>query len=313
MEEEALRNAFEPVLKSPQSSTFVHADAVNSRLAQSMRANLEETIIAHGCMSITFSDRAVNGIDVLRETKGARVAMNKTEICPYSNNCPSEVVLELRGQRRCSLCFYAVRSIDHLPAVVARKRQVAEEIDRLEAVLSSDAKALNLKYTPEELEQLEDERARLCEELTGWMLNEEVLDHARQKIVAGESGRRWVVQRPEIIERDLRRVATQVSENEYLLARLGECIAYPSLQSAEIRARFDLLRRELLARAGNLREAFASEIPIDPAAECAGILRTLLEYTGFSLTQLSTMLDSGWHLSELPGTSPRLLGQEEGT
>jgi len=314
LREAAFRNAFEPVLKGQHvSSSFIHADRVNSNLAKSMQMNLDETLVSYGCISISFSERSVIGVDVLRETRGAEAVANKTEICPYGNNCPPEVVKEWRGLRRCSLCHYAVRSIDHLPAIVAKKRQVAEVVDELEALLSSDAKSLNAKYTPEELDRLEEERARLCEELTGWILNEEILELTRQRISQGQENRKWIVPKPEIIEQDLQRVIAPTSMTEYLLGRLGECIAYPAMASPQIRARFDLLRRELLARAGKLRAAFSSDVPVDPAAECAGLLKAVIASTGLDAVQLAEMLEQERHLLDLPSTTLRLLSQEVDT
>ena len=311
MRDAALKGAFEPVLKGGgASTTFIHADNVNSNLARNLKANLEETITAYGGMSISFSERIKGGVDLLRETGCADVAFNKTEVCPYGNNCPRDVVKELNGLRRCSLCPYAVRFIDHLPAVMAKKRQVAEAVDELEGVLACDARTLNAKYTPTELNALDADRARLCEDLSGWILNEEVLELMRQRIASGQDTRNWTVQRPEIIERDLRRVSVQTSDSEYLLARLGECIAFPMLESPQVRARFDLLRRELLARAGKIREAFALS-PVDPAGECAGMLRSIVLSRGLTVEQVASLLESESHMRNLPETDLRLLSNEE--
>lgn len=312
MRETALREAFKPVLKGAQSSsTYIHADHVNSRLAKSMQANLEETIISHGGLSISFDDSKKGGVELLRETAFAEVAFNKTEVCPFGNNCPPDIVKELGGLRRCSLCPYAVRFVDHLPAIIAKTRQIAEGVDALENVLASDATVLNARFTPVELDALDLERARLCEDLTGWLMNAEVLEVMRQRIASGQDSRNWTVQRPEIIERNLRRVSLQTTESEYLLARLGECIAFPVLESPQVRARFDLMRRELLARAGKLREAFASD-SLDPATECAGLLRALVKTHELTLPQVVDLLETDIHMRNLPKTDLRLLSTEDG-
>lgn len=303
-----LRGACEPIVSGTGlSTTFIHADNVNSNLARSMKSNLNETIVAYGGMSISFGERLRRGIDVLRETGGVEVAFNKTEVCPYGNNCPADIVKELNGFRRCGLCPYAVRFIDHLPAVVAKKRQVAETVDELEKLLATDAMTLNAKFSPEELDILESQRSLLCEDLSGWTLNEEVLEIMRQRIAAGLDTKTWTVQKPEIIERDLRRVSIQTTASEYLLARLGESIAFPMLESPQVRARFDLLRRELLARSGNLREAFSSSVPVDPASECAGLLKSVIASTGMTISQLVKVLESDAHMASLPKTDLRLL------
>lgn len=311
MRDSMLRQAFDPVLNGGSlAKGYVHADRVNSRLAQSMRASVPDTIAAHGGISITFSERGKNGVDVLLESGAADIAYNKTEICPYGNNCPAEIVKELKGLRRCSLCPFAVRFVDHLQAILAKQHQTAEAIDELEAVLATDEATLNSKFSSAELEELEAERARLCEDLTGWILSEERLELMRQRLARRSDGDVFTVQRPEILERDLRRVAVSTSASEYLLARLGECIAFPSLEGAQVRARFDLLRRELLARSGRLREAFAPR-SVDPAVECAGLLRSIVITNGLSVGQVADLLESGIRTEQLPKTELRLLSGED--
>ena len=311
MRNAVLRGAFEPVLRGGRSSTtFIHADDVNSNLARSMKVDLEETIAAYGGMSISFGERTKDGVGLLREMGCAEIAFNKTEICPYGNNCPPDIVKELNGLRRCSLCPYAVRFIDHLPAVMAKKRQVADAIDELESVLAVEVKTLNAKYTPTELDKLDADRARLCEDMTGWILNEEVLEVMRQRIAAGQDARNWTVQRPEIIERDLRRVSVQTSESEYILARLGECVDFPTLESPQVRARFDLLRRELLARSGKIREAFALS-PVDPTLECVGMLKSIVASRNLTISQIADLLESETYMANLPKANPRLLSVED--
>ena len=310
MRDAALRNAMEPVTSGKRTAgPFVHADNVNSNLARALRANVNEAIVRFGCMSISFNEDATKGIDVLLETQGVDAVANKTEICPYGNKCPPHIVKALRGFRRCGLCNFAVRSIDHLPPIAAKIRQVAETVDELETVLAADAKTLASKYTAEEIDLLEDERAQLCEEMSGWLLNQERLEHARQRLESGEDTRMWVVPKPEILERALRRVEIPSTMTQYVLARLGECIAYPTLESPQIRARFDLLRRELLARAGSLKAAFSSPTPIDPAAEAAGALKSLMESAGISVHEVSEMLETGSHLTGLTAAPPRLLAE----
>ena len=300
LREAVINGATEPITNSSQRSTgFVHADSVNSRLAQSLRSNIEATIREHGGVSMTYNEKRKLGVNLLRERGIANVAFNKTEVCPYDNRCPSDIVKELRGERRCSLCPYAVRFIDHLPAILAQKRQLIEAIEDIEQSIDADKKTLNSKYTAAELQEREDERANLCEDLSGWVLNEEVLEVMRQRISSGQDTRRWTVQKPEIIERDLQRIAVQTSEHEYLLARLGECIAFPTMESPQIRARFDLLRRELLARTGRVKEAFSS-VATDATLECAGMIKAIVESHNIKVSQVVEILESDAHMVSFP-------------
>lgn len=313
LRERAYRNEFESLVSGdhPAAKRHIHADGVNSNFARSLRQNLPETLVSYGCISITMNEDATGGLDVLRETRAANAAENKTEVCPYGNHCPPEVIRQWRGPRRCGLCQYAVRSIDHLPAVSAKTKKFKEMLDALTEKLEAALASVPPRYSDDEFDRLDQERDRIAEELSGWKLCEEVLEAARNHIEAGLDDRKWVVQKPEIILADLRRVEAPSNLTAYLLARLGECIAYPTSESPQMRARFDLLRRDLLARSGRIREAFDRAIPVDPASECAGLLRTVVEANGLGYEDVLSILEGDAGLIALPSKARRLLLEEQ--
>ena len=286
--------------------SFIKADNVNSNFARSLRRDIDSTIASYGCVTISLREGAKSGIDVLRETRGTNAAFNKTEVCPFGNHCPPDVLRDLRGIGRCGLCSYAVRSIDHLPPVVAKVKQCAEQLESIE--LKLDAPDAEARFSEVELQQLEAERQRTGEDLVAWQLSSEVLEVQRRLVESGKDSRRWVVARPEIIEQALKRVAVPTGDIAYVLARLAESVAYPTFDSPEIKARFDLLRRQLLANAGNVRAALSSPAPPDVAAQCVGLLRTVVDANGLDYGQLLSMLTTDKHLQGLPeAPTPMLL------
>lgn len=312
LREMAYRNEFEALVKDPgYASRYVRADNVNANFARALRTNLNEALVSYGCISISMNDGATSGLDVIRETGAFNAAENKTEICPYGNTCPPEIVREWKGARRCGLCQYAVRSVDHLQAVSAKVKEFSENLVALTSKIEGALCVDPPPYSDAEFDRLEEERARVAEELTGWRLNEELLDVARLRISKGQDSRRWIVQKPEIIEKDLRRIAAPSNLTAYLLSRLGECIVFPSCEGPEIRARIDLFRRELLARTGKFQEAFARAVPVDPASECAGLLRTLVEANGLGYKDLLAIVEGdGVASNNLPGLPRFLLSGE---
>lgn len=308
LREQAYRNENETWgVARPGSKQYIQADNVNSNLSRSLRRNLQETLISYGCISITMNEDSTSGLDVLRETRAANAAENKTEICPYGNHCPPEVLKQWRGMHRCGLCQYAVRSVDHLPAVSAKVKEFDELLHDLSEKIREALDTNPPRFSADELDRLDDERSRLAEELTGWQLNEEVLDAARIRISRGQDDRRWVVQKPEIILQDLKRVRAPSNMTAYLLLRLGECIAYPASESPQLRARFDMVRRNLLARTGRIQKALDPTIPIDPARECAGLLKSVVEANNLSYEDIVKVLEGDAHLTGLPLASNLLL------
>ena len=288
-------------------SKYIRADEVNSNLSRSLRENLKETIDAYGCISISCDAGELNGRDLLLETGATNAAENKTEICPYGNVCPRDVLKLIGRAKRCGLCPVAVRSIDHLQAVSAKVKQMSEVLDELTNRLEAEIKSSLRQFTDEEFDQLEDERSLIAAELAGWRLSEEVLYQVKNRVLAGLDSRRWVVQKPEAIERDLRKVAAPTNLTAYTLTRLEECVAYPTLESPQIRARFDMMRRQLLARSGYMQDALSTHIPLDPTGEFAGILRSIVEANGLTRDDIVSLLEGDQHLLKLPTKSLLLL------
>lgn len=98
---------------------------------------------------------------------------------------------------------------------------------------------------------------------------------------------------PEIIKQALTRVSIPNEETKYVLARLTESVAYPNMQSPQMKAKFDLLRRQIAARMGNFKEAFNLAAPADPASACIGILKSFVAAHQLGSDKLIQLLESG--------------------
>lgn len=257
------------------SSHPILADTQDSNFIKSLNIDKKETIKQYGCITISLKEDAKNGIDLILENSDIKMAFNKTEICPYNNNCPSEIVKELKGLRRCGICPFAIRSIDHLPAIAVKKRQVMELLEEIEQKLETSDKLTN-----EECNGLEDMRQSITEELIGWIMSEEILENNRKNLVNQET---YIIKRPEILIQKLEQVKIKEGDIDYLLTRINDLQSFPQMDTPVVKAKIDLLRRQLLARLGNFKEAFDSKIPIDPAYECLGLLRETIKR--FDLTK----------------------------
>lgn len=287
------RGAVETIISDEKASHHIQVD-MNSVLARSLKKDIENTIANHGCISLVIGDKDQSGVDILRERGIISLAFNTTEICPYENNCPESIIKMLRGFRRCSLCPAAVRSIDHLPAITAKKKQALEIMLIIDNKLSTPN--LGKKYSDTDLDLLEDERQRHAEDIAGWEANEQILEVQRGRIASGVDTRRWLVEKPEIIQADLQKTQTPNSGSIYLLTRLAECVSYPGFQSEYIKTMIDNTRRRILARAGDLNAALSNRIPVDPASEFAGLIRSLVQANGLSSADIARLLDTDGHL-----------------
>lgn len=281
------------------------ADREGSNIAQSIAINKMETIAQYGCISLNLKEEGKSGVDVLIEESNIKLAFNKTEICPYNNTCPSDLIKEMKGFRRCGVCPYAVRSIDHLPAIAVKKRQMMELLGEIENKLA-EASNNQEKYTIEELDGIEEERQRITEELLGWIVSEEMLEANRKRLQSESDISQYVVKKPEILIENLQQVSAKENDVEYLLTRLSDCESFPNLDTPMVRAKFDLLRRQLLARLGDFKNAFDMKLPQDPAYECAGLIKEVVNRYG--LTQKQTVELLSTNMLSLEHKNETLLG-----
>ena len=275
---------------SPRLDGYVRADRVNSSLVRSMRTGkINDVIASYGCVSLSFDPDGRCGVDLLQDGCATEIAFNKAEICVYGNRCPSDVVSMLKGFQRCGVCPYAVRSIDHLPAIAAKRNQIMESLEYLELRLSSE----DPRYTERERAESALRRQFLAEEALGYKLAEEVLDRLRREIADGKESRVWAVPEPEILKARLQRLEVKVGETDYVMKRLVECVAYPTFDSPEIRGKFDLLRRQVLARSGDARGALFSPTPENAALICIGQMKTLADANGIAYDDIPGLVRDG--------------------
>lgn len=297
--------AFNDLMSGVDQEQFIHADGPASKLAESLKKHYGSAVSAFGCMSMANENDGQTGLDLLADSIGRNAVFNKTEICPHGNHCPSEIIKELKGRGRCGVCPRAVRSIDHLPAIAAKCRQMNEELMALDDHIEGHA---NLSESDKDV--LENQRQMLAEELVGWMVALEVLDASRRAALANQSEAAWVAGKPAIIQLALQRVQVPTEETQYVLARLSEAQAYPNLQTPELKAKFDMLRRQIAARMGHIKEAFDLAQPKNPGEACAGMLRTFVQANNLSFEEVAELLNTNNHLA-VPSSNLGLLSNSE--
>lgn len=276
----AIEKEFLKITNNENNKT-IFADSENSNLIQSMNINKLETINQYGCISLNIKEDGKTGVDLLIENSNIKIAFNKTEMCPYNNNCPAEIIKELKGIRRCGICPFAIRSIDHLPAIAVKKRQQMEVLQEIEDNMSTD------NFSDEELNLIEEKRQFITEELLGWIVSEELLENNRKNLQDKET---YIVKRPEILVEKLQQVKSKEGDIQYLITRMNDIQSFPQLDTPFIKAKIDILRRSLLARLGSFKEAFDMKIPKEPIFECLGLLKDVIKRYNLTQEQVVHML-----------------------
>jgi hypothetical protein len=286
----------------------IRADNVNSALRRSFAADRAETERVYGFASISLinSEDDASGVERLRTTAAADIAFRETHICPVGEVCPADVMDVIVQPRRCGLCPIAVKCVDHVTAMTAKRHKLLEQamdagklLDRMRGQGEPTAS----------LEEIAEARRLDLVEALGWQRAIELMETERQRIEA-EGIEPVHVERPETVRLHLKMVARTTDAREFLLKRLDDAVAYPVVQTPALEARARQLRQRLLAGRGLEEAARQYDLPseieaflraIQVAAKALGQKPTYRAAIGL-ISQAVDMLD---------GSATRLLPAAE--
>lgn len=133
--------------------------------------------------SIIFSSDSVldddslpsSGLSALRIASASALAFNRTHICPFNNDCPRSIIIEL-GERNCSACPFTITTTNHLPSIAAEIRSKSELMKELGVKLSST------RLDEIEKETLQKERNKLLRDVTNWYVRLKVMNSNQEEL-----------------------------------------------------------------------------------------------------------------------------------
>lgn len=221
---------------------------LNQNLYHAIKADPEEAIAKHRLMSLMAAKDEKNGIDLIRAKEVTALAFNSTHICPFNNICPREVADMFGATNVCALCPYAIRGVDHLPAISAEKEKFKE---LMVGVLQMIAELMKRKpeYRNEaDLEKLEQEHDHFARQAV-------VLEAIEMQLVEmanSKQNQSLIVKNKEEVLGHYARFA--IKDETKLLKRLIDVQNFPDATSPDLDCRLAHLRAVLMMHDGSIRE-----------------------------------------------------------
>jgi hypothetical protein len=274
--------------------TYIHAERQDSALQSSFSIDRESAIASYGFISgVSFwsTDDVIaddmDALEILKNSPASSIKWHTTHVCPVGNQCPSDIVVKIGGYRRCGLCNLAAKCVDHLPAISAKKREL---IERIRAITRNIKKleVLGDESSLNHADALYREKDLDAKEFTGWTLSEEILLHRYKQLAEHRDEEVYYhTDSPEIVRKHLQLISKKSSESEFLIQRIADAHAYPSMESKEVRARAGMMVRKLLAKAGRIDEALSIDfVPEDEIQMFVSLVKPMLLAKGFLLEDL---------------------------
>lgn len=264
----------------------IRADGQMSRLRNAVAASpVIDVLRDYGAFS--FANEEMNGevksgMNAINGVTLDDIKINPTHICPLGNQCPPEIVSTI-GAKSCGQCHYSIKTIDHLPRILAHCRALSRQFDHVKTQLSH---ASGGDASEEVLESIEGKLLCLGAELSAWALTAKVLTVNYEQLKDAV-----LVNKPEIISQKLLMVAKPDSELENLLVQCDEAIAYPELADSDLHADVAMVRARILAIGGSIEELFVSIDNCQLVDSFRGVLRGICLATGKSPRELAEQMN----------------------
>lgn len=223
-----------------------------------------------------------SGLNIIATDSANNVSL-PTNICVIGAECPTSIITTI-GPKRCGQCPYSVKTVDHLPRILAKSRSLARECDHLHKQLIDSSKKSASDIT---LETLERKLMAETDELAAWM-------HTASTLIKnlGDLQNRVLVNQPAIINSELRSFGSSTSSTLQLLIESNEAASYTELNNAELKVDILKWRARLLKSENGFQRIFDLLPESDPIDEFRGLIRHLSINTGLTVKEICEKLSS---------------------
>ncbi|UWR55517.1 hypothetical protein [Phaeobacter inhibens] len=278
---------------------FIKASEQNSRLRRSFENDRQKAISEFGIVNLSsIHDKGESGIDILRASRASEIVFRDTHICPIGEDCPQEVIEDGGEAMRCGACRFACKSVDHLPAIEAKRNSLLARIQASVGLLRIVNKDQDRSVERQQIHRKIELDTR---ELLGWTHTAENLrGFLAEKAPEGS----FFTNEPEIVRNHLRRVVRKSSQQEFLLQRILEADYFPALASDELRLKSSRLFRKLLSSSFP-QDMVGDDDPDFEIKTIASAIYLRLKAGNIELADIASEIENKGDLSLIPPNQTR--------
>lgn len=275
----------------------------SSAVAKAFTANIKQAMHDFGPMSTAIFEQESTGSDILREGRHQKLDFQATHICPFGSECPPE--RKKQGLvRRCNFCDFALRTVDHLPAIASEMRNLTEECHEIDIKLDISGKRMSIAQSG----VLETRRKEIGEDLFSLMVADYVLRASLEQLNDEyRKNPKYFCFTPEIITKNLEAAPFPRRDEvlKYILSRLKEVKTYFSLNDRVIKANIAKFAKIFMSRSDDVNDLFKDEDYDQTTSNVFSIVHNLLSANNMTIDDLVILLNKD--VIEIAGS--RTVGQ----
>ncbi|GAA0811368.1 hypothetical protein GCM10009111_03780 [Colwellia asteriadis] len=230
----------------------------------------------------------VGGLKTIAMTPVSNCAFMPTHICPFGGVCPKEIKEEF-GELQCGQCYFSVKTVDHIPRILAHIRKLNDELkEKTENIIQAHEAGADF----EALDVKEQERNQIANEEAAWTYTYELLqiNLANLKGRCADGTKEFLVARPDILMEYF--VKGEVEDNivNALLLRIQDANAFQEYFTPQLKAQITQIRNKILINQKKFDQLLEQPDGFELIDEFRGILRTFTEAQGISLKDATKLL-----------------------
>ena len=222
------------------------------------------------------------GLDLIDVTNIGDFGFFDDCTCPFGGNCPKAVLRFTRMARCCGICPYAIFSLDNLPAVHAKIRQLFSKIKSLTDSLNLMTAA---NESPLNLDEMRDDLAMMSLNLSGYYQTAELLNDLLQHYSTRNT---YHVRAPDILKARLIAKVPLDSPGMRIVSDVIDGSQYPSICGENYLEAVRQLSRKLNQRLG-------AELPAIPSAvdNITAQLLSIMRAHNWDMEKVTTIISEG--------------------
>lgn len=248
---------------------------------------------------LTISAGELGDFDLNEEYRVAsdrNIAVNRTHICPYNNQCPSKIMKILDNRKLCGICPASLSFASDAPAIACKIKQIGDDIADLSQAIKSD------ELMDGEKEDYQQKRISLISEFAAWMArHDQLLSMTNGQVLIGEDGHGHYKHKLNYQKPD-----SSWSDEKTNLWRIFETADVKTMQSDRLKRKASRYARQLVQR---IDSKLLDQIEIDPVRTVALHLQKSAMLNGVSLQQAIDSISS-YSETESPNLTSLLIGAE---
>lgn len=268
------------------SGERIDASSPNSNFRKALAVNPSQAVRDFGCitMSPESSSSRNSALDDMVRKYHDRLRHHSTHVCTKGDQCTESIVRE-GLEKRCGLCIFSVKGIDHIPAIDVKIYNLSVEVEELHAYADS----LSEENT-HELERVDELLEKTVADLLGWTWSRDYLIECYRRDSKSEN--KLISIQPQLMRKQMCEVEMADQSIQYIFSRLYENSLYPELQTETVRAKYNFLKMRLQGASSDIPGLF-KPVTADSASVIVGQIKTLLESNNISLDNITQALEFG--------------------